>query len=286
MKAIAGAFAVSLLLASTSAGQTRDNYIDYYVVKVKPERRADFDGVAKKIADANRRANGDRWLAYEAVYGETNTVYFASTRKDMAAIDTATENFMRAMKESLGPNFEAIFREMDSCTSSGRGEIRLRRWDLDTNVPEDQDQLGKRIGEARYVRTMMFRIRPGHGPHFEELLRTVGKANAKRTPNVMTSVSQAVAGQMGSVYYVTQFQPALGGFDPPAQSLRETLGDAEYQQFQKGLAEDVLTSEVTISKFLPALSNPPDAILNASPAYWKTGPAGTADRMAKPKGKK
>jgi hypothetical protein len=42
-----------------------------------------------------------------------------------------------------------------------------------------------------------------------------------------------------------------------------------------------------IAKFLPGISNPPDATINASAAFWKPEPAaGTADRAAKPKAKK
>jgi quinol monooxygenase YgiN len=286
MKAIAAAFAVSLLLPATAASQTIDNYVDYYIVKVKPEKRADFDGLAHKIVDANSRANGDRWIAYEPIYGEAHTIYMASSRKDMAAIDTGMESFMRAMKESIGPHFDGVLREMDSCIVSARGEIRRRRFDLSSGIPDNQEQYGKRLGEARYIRTTTIRIRPGTTTQFEELARTVAKVTMQREPNRMVAVSQAVAGQPGTVYYVTDFQPKLAGFEPNPQSLREVLGDAGYQQLEKRLGETVLTTETMIAKILPELSNPPDAVANVSAAFWKPEPANTADRTGKPKAKK
>jgi hypothetical protein len=286
MKVIAAVIA-SLLLAASAAGQTIDNYVDYYIVKVKPEKRADFDGVARRIAVANSRANGDRWIAYEPIYGETNTVYFASSRKDLAAIDTGIESLMRAMKESIGPNFETVFHDIDACTVSARGEIRRRRLDLSSGVPDNQEQYGKRLGAARYIRTTTIRIRPGTAPQFEELARTVAKVTAQREPERMFAVSQTVAGQTGTVYYVTDFQTKLAGFEPNPQSMRDAMGEEAYGQLEKRLSETVLTTETLIAKFLPELSNPPDAVANVSAEFWKPEPAtGTADRAAKPKAKK
>ena len=286
MKVIAAVFA-SLLLAAAAAGQTIDNYVDYFIVKVKPEKRADFDGVARRIAVANSRANGDRWIAYEPIYGETNTVYFASSRKDLAAIDTGVESFIRAMKESIGPNFEAVFHDMNACTVSARGEIRRRRIDLSSGVPDNQEQYGKRLGAARYIRTTTIRIRPGTAPQFEELARTVAKVTAQREPERMFAVSQTVAGQPGTVYYVADFQTKLAGFEPNSQSMRDAMGEEAYGQFEKRVGESVLGMETMIAKFLPEISNPPDATVNASPAFWKPEPAAAmADRAPKPKAKK
>jgi hypothetical protein len=286
MKAIAAVF-VCLLLAAAAAGQTRDNYTDHYIVKVKPDKRAEFDGIARRIAEANARAHGDRWLAYEPIYGEAHTVYFVSARKDLAAIDAGMESFLRALKESIGPRFESVLHDMDSCIVSARGEIRRRRYDLSSGIPEDPDQYRKRIGEARYIRTTSIRIRPGTESQFEELARTVAKVTMQREPERMVSVTQAVAGQPGTVYYVTDFQAKLGGFEPNPQSLRAALGAEAYGQLEKRVGESVLATETTIAKFLPELSNPPDATVNASAAFWKPEPAATtADRTAKPKAKK
>ena len=55
-------------------------YLDVLTCKVKPEKRTDFDAVAKKMADANRRYKGDSFLASQVEYGEQNTVIFTSGR--------------------------------------------------------------------------------------------------------------------------------------------------------------------------------------------------------------
>ena len=159
---IAATVAITAVLAVSAAAQsTSDQFLDYYIVKVKPEKRADFDNAAKKIVDANRKNHGSEWLAYQIEYGESNTVYFVSSRQNMAAIDSANEAFMKAMKASFGANFESIFHEMDNCTLSARGELRRRRWDLSSNVPQNPDDLAKITGNARWVRTTMIRGAPG-----------------------------------------------------------------------------------------------------------------------------
>src|SRR5947208_11953397 len=84
------ALAVVVCLAAPVAVQAQGDYLDVYTVKVKPEKLADFQALTKKWADANRRYDGDRWLALETVYGESNVYLFTSTRRDYADVG-ATE---------------------------------------------------------------------------------------------------------------------------------------------------------------------------------------------------
>ena len=71
---------VLVLLATLAAGQAQEQYLDVYTVQVKPEKRAEFDAIAKKIGAANRQNKGDAWLAAETVYGQGDRVSFISIR--------------------------------------------------------------------------------------------------------------------------------------------------------------------------------------------------------------
>src|SRR5207247_9742434 len=95
------ALAVVVCLAAPIAVQAQGDYLNVFVVKVKPEKLADFQALTKKWADANRRFNGDRSLALEAVYGEGNVYQFTSTRKDYAAIDKTNESVMAAANKAF-----------------------------------------------------------------------------------------------------------------------------------------------------------------------------------------
>src|SRR5258708_33771451 len=95
------AFAVVVCLAAPIAVQAQGDYLDVFVVKVKPEKLADFQALTKKWAEANRRNNGDLWLALEAVYGEGNAYQFTNTRKAYTDVDKSIEPARRPCIEAL-----------------------------------------------------------------------------------------------------------------------------------------------------------------------------------------
>src|SRR5260370_41540066 len=73
---------IALLVATFGGGlmtgQDGATYLDEYIAKVKPEKRAEFDAISKKMAALNRRNKGDTWITSENMYGENNVVTFVS----------------------------------------------------------------------------------------------------------------------------------------------------------------------------------------------------------------
>jgi hypothetical protein len=267
MKTLALGAALGAMLAVSAAAQAQDEYLDYYVVKIKPEKRADFKTIGKKIVDANRKS-GDRWLAFESTYGENNTVSFVSTRANLGAIDTAMDAFTKAMKETYGANFESIFRDFDACTVSSRSEIRRRRWDLSSNAPSTAEDYSKLVGEARWIRTNAVRVRPGHRADFEALLQTIKGVAEKGDSRHATMVSESYAGQNGLTFYLSNLEPTLGAWDAKMPSLKESLSAEDYDKYQKTLAEAVIGTETMIGHMMPELSNPPEEIVNVTRDFW------------------
>ena len=74
------AFAVAVCLVAPLSLQAQEGYLDVYIAHVRPEKAADFEALAKKMAAANRKYNGDHWVAEEMVYGENYTYAFVSSR--------------------------------------------------------------------------------------------------------------------------------------------------------------------------------------------------------------
>ncbi len=93
---------VSIAAAIPVAAQRQGEYLDIFTVRVKPDRLADFNAVAKRIADANRQHKGGNWLATSVLYGENNTFAFISTRANYADIEKAMNTFENALGEALG----------------------------------------------------------------------------------------------------------------------------------------------------------------------------------------
>ena len=83
-------------------GQDAATYLDQYIVKVKPEKRAEFDAINKKMVALNRRNKGDTWLASENMYGEANVVAVVSLRSGFGDAQKAFDLFMGALSKPAG----------------------------------------------------------------------------------------------------------------------------------------------------------------------------------------
>ena len=81
-----------MLLTALAVGEMQEQYLDVFYCQVKPEKRAEFDAISKKMVAANRK-NGDEWVALETVYGQGNRVTFISMRGSYADIDKALVAF-------------------------------------------------------------------------------------------------------------------------------------------------------------------------------------------------
>lgn len=270
-------FATGLLLAGSAAAQQKDQYLDILVVKVRPERRADFNALNKRFVEANR-TNGDLWLALSTEYGENNTVTFVSPRNGYAGIDQGSDAFMGAVNKAFGPaEGKKAMQDWDTMIVSSRGEIRKRRPDLSMNFPDDPAQWAKFVGESRWVRINTVHVRPGRALDYEAQLKRVKDAFEKNPQKVTLAVSQGMEGTSGPVYYIAAYGKSLGSFDG-FPVLREVLGDEGFQSYLKAASELVLDSHSELLRYLPELSNPPKEVVAAAPDFWtpKTAEVATA----------
>ena len=263
--------AVMLFAWVVSAAQTRSEYIDIYTVQVKPDKRAEFDALTKRMAEANRRNGGDEWLAIENMYGEGNVINFVSYRSSYGDVETGMNKFMGAATKSFGAGLDKMMADWGSCLISSKGELRKRRWDLSANAPSDAGEYAKLVANSRFLRTTMVSIRPGRTADFEALLKEYKAAREKNSPNEVLVVSQGVAGQQGGVYYITAFKPNMAGFDN-VPTMQKVLGDEAFTKFQKTGAEVIEQTTAVLSRLNPDLSNPPQDILAAAPDYWTPKP--------------
>ena len=192
---------VAVLLGAFVVAQAQESYLDVFVVQVKPEKRADFDAISKKVVAANRQNGGDNWLAVETVYGPGNRVTFISTRQSYGDIEKATGMFYESMEKTYGKApAEKLMADFNQCIVSSRSEIRRRRWDLSSNAPSDPAGYAKMIAGSRWLRTAAVQVRPGQNNAFEAILKDLKAARDKASPPQIMLVSQAVAGQEGTVY--------------------------------------------------------------------------------------
>ncbi|MEK7404654.1 MAG: hypothetical protein AAB225_06060 [Acidobacteriota bacterium] len=264
---------VSVLFSAAALAQTQGGLLDVFVVKVRPEKRAEFDAVIKKMVDINRRHQGDTWLASEISWGEANTVYFSSLRQNHADLEKAYEAFMGAMTKAGGPALASkLMQEMNNCVISARGELRRLRPELSRNAPSDQEGIMRLVGQSRWLRTTLVRVRPGRFGDYQEQLQAMKEAAERADSKTPVLVSQGAGGQQGTVFYITVPAGSLAAFDEPLTPLPKLLGEEGYRRYTAAAREAVLSSETFIHRYVPELSNPPQAVVSAAPDFWRPKP--------------
>lgn len=275
------ALAAAVCLAAPVAAQAQGDYLDVFIVKVKPEKLAEFQANSKKYAEANRRANGDRWIALESVYGESNVYMFTSTRKDYADIDKAFDAEMAAVEKVYGKgSFQKLQQDFNNTIVWSRSELRRRRWDLSRKAPADPEAYAKLIGESRLLRTTAVHIRPGRTAEFEALLKEVKEAGEKNPDTQPVFVSQVLEGGKGATFYLSTLRSSIGGFDHNPTT-KEILGDEAFKKLQQIVADTYESSESTLYRFNPELSNPPEEVAKVALDFWR--PKAQMAAAAKPK---
>jgi quinol monooxygenase YgiN len=276
-----GALLFAALTTAVGLAQQQGGYLDVYIARVKPEKRVAFDEVNKKMADANRRHNGDIWLALEVEYGEQNTVIFSSARQSYGDVEKSSEVFEGALKKAFGEaGAKALDQQFSDTLESSRSEIRQRRWDLSYNAPADRAAYMQILGKARWIRSIIVRVRPGHAAEFEAMLKEINAASQKSNAPGMRWVSQVAAGGNPGTYYITRLLTSLAELDQ-ATSLQEMLGEEGYQRFLKMNAEAVAGVEYDLYRVLPELSNLPPEVTAVAPEFWNPKPKAAA--ASKPK---
>jgi hypothetical protein len=176
---------------------------------------------------------------------------------------------MGALQKTYGKAAtDKMFQDLSQCTVSSRSEIRRLRWDLSSNAPSDPAAYAHLLGEARWLRTTIVHVRPGEVATYEAMMKDLKAAREKASPPLTVLVSQAVAGQEGTVFYVTTLQSSLAGFDG-IPSMQKTLGDEGYAKFLKANAEAVSGTETVINRFLPELSNAPEQVASTALDFWR-----------------
>lgn len=280
-KALFGALIAACLIIPAVA-QSVGDYLDVYIVRVKPEKAADFEALARKIADANRKNNGDQWLALESQYGENNTYVFVSSRQSYADLDKAQESFMGAMNKTYGKDLsQKMLNEWNNYITGARSEFRKRRWDLSRKAPMDPAAYVKFIGESRVLRTTAVHVRPGKIAEFEALLKEIKEASEKAENTQPVLVSQVIEGGTGTVFYISGLRSGLDGFDKNPTA-REILGEEGYKKYLRDVSETVEGTDSMIYRYSAELSAPPEQVIAVAPGFWNPKPV-VAAKTAKPK---
>jgi hypothetical protein len=188
---------------------------------------------------------------------------------------------MLAANKAFGKDAaQKIGQDWTNCLVWSRTELRHRRWDLSRKAPKDAEAYAKFIGESRLLRSTAVHIRPGRVADFEALMKDVKEAGEKNPDTQPVFVSQVVEGGKGATFYLSTLRSSMGGFDHNPTA-KEILGDEGFKKLQQIVAETYETTESTLYRFVPELSNPPDDVAKVASDFWR--PKTTIVAAAKPR---
>jgi hypothetical protein len=260
-----------LICTATVFGQNPLPYRDVFTAKIKPEKRADFEAIARKVADANRRMQGDRFIALMSEYGDNYTFMAVSARESIGSVEKASQAFMNAMNEAFTPSGAMkLLGEFSTTVNSSRAEIRRVRDDLSVNRPGTAEEELNVIGRMRYVSTTTYRLRPGKLGEWTEQHKLLKAAVEKQeTPNKRPYfISQGTVGALDTIY-ASRLMSSLAELDDPFTPLAKLLGEDGAKTFLNAQIECVVSREQMVLRVMPEWSNPPDEIVAVAPDYWK-----------------
>ena len=272
MRKACGALVFAVLTAAVGLAQQPGGYLDLFVARVKPEKRAEFDAVNKKMVDANRRHNGDQWLALGETYGEPNTIVFSSSRQNYDEVEKSYALFMGALAKSYGEaGADSMMQALNNTLVGSQAVIRARRWDLSYLPPADQAAYLQTLAKTRWLRSVYVRVRPGRGPEFEAELKDLNAASQRTNQPGMRWISQVVMGGDPGTYVISRLLTSLSELDQ-ATTLKDMLGDEGYEKFLKVSVDAVAGVQYVLYRVLPELSNPPAEVIAAAPDFWNPKP--------------
>lgn len=251
--------------------QAPEGYLDIDVAKVKMGSRRDFDELNRKMKVMNGK-NGDRWTAYEVVYGESADVCIVEARSSYADAWNGMKTFEDAITRALGEQgMRAMFNQWDSLVESEHETLYRRRWDLSSKVPASTAELNQRLGNSHWIYIQTFHLKPGKILAFEGALNLVKGAREHDNSPVGFWVTQAAAGASPGTFRIVALLKSLGDLDS-IKTTRQVLGDV-YPAYVKAIEEAVENTDIEIGRLIPELSNPPDDVVAADPEFWHPKPA-------------
>jgi len=175
---------------------------------------------------------------------------------------------MLALNKAFGKvAAEKLEQDFNNCLVWSRTEFRRRRWDISRKAPADAEAYAKLIGESRLLRTTAVHIRPGRTAEFEALLKEVKEAGEKNPDTQPVFVSQVLEGGKGATFYLSTLRSSIGGFDHNPTT-KEILGDEVFKKLQQIVADTYETSESTLYRINPQLSNPPEEVAKVAMDFW------------------
>jgi hypothetical protein len=137
--------------------------------------------------------------------------------------------------------------------------------------------LGNLVG-TRYMEVAQFVTHPGHEKEIEDLAKMyVAGYKEAAIPDANWATFQMIYGaNTGTVYLVITRLKSLAEADhelPQAETFAKHMGPDGMKKIAELTASSIASQQSNLFEINPKISNPPDAMVKAEPAFWKPKPA-------------
>jgi len=217
------------------------------------------------------------------------THYFAAnslTGKSRALFFVGYESFEAWEKDATGAQKNATLSAALDRATVADGEL-LSEADASVLVYNEEQSLRAPVDIAhmRYFEIALYRVRPGHGHEWDEILKLV-KAAYEKVPDAHWAMYEAAYGQEDRTYVViTPMKSAAEidrGFERDKQFVA-AMGEDGMKKLTELESSAVEFTQSNLFQFSPAMSYPPDAWVKADPDFWKPKAAVPAKAKAEEK---
>lgn len=232
--------------------------------EVKVGKGAAHEKFESNFVRASMRAKWPaHYLAMTSLSGQSEAWYmtgydsFADWEKDRQATEKAT---------AFNTELEQLAEKDAEFLSGGRGLTAILREDLSRRAASIN------ASQARYMRVLTYRVRPGHEADFMEAAKIVREAHDKVSVNVPWAIYQVVSGATTPTFLVFVPLKSLSELDEilaRQKALQEAEGEENMKRLQKLAAEGYLGTETNIYALSPKMSYVPEEWAAADPEFWR-----------------
>ena len=201
------------------------------------------------------------YLAATSMTGRNRTLFFIPY-----------DSFEAAEKDNLAMAKNASLSAAIDRAAAGDGDA-LSETDAAILVLNEEQSLRATvdIAQMRYFEISLFRVKPGHGHDWDELVKLV-KAAYERMPDVRWATYEVMYGQEGRTFVVITPRKSLAEIDKEMANDKDfasNMGEDGMKKLGELEAAAIESSQSNLFQFNPAMSYVYDAWIKAAPDFWK-----------------
>lgn len=225
------------------------------------------------VALAEKVKSPGHWIGLNAMSGDENQALFIGGFPSFAAAQEWHEAEEAAVSKSpaLKAEAERLEKAGAALHLQQRGVFASYKPDMSYHPPGPAD-----MAKARFIEVTITRIRPGRGPDYEDLMKTLNQARDKAGVPGKSAAFVVVSGAPSGTYVWVHPMAALAEMDGEyGKAVIAAVGEEQWKKLRMAFSEIAEESTRTLFAINPKASRPAPAVADADPAFWKPAAKGT-----------